>query len=281
MTTAKVNAIASSSAQPVLIGLSGDTVTFTEGGPAVALDAGGDATFTSSLTDFGGGRLVATLTSGGVTSEDQLTLRADDHVALNGTSVTFDGSAIATVAGGTSGTPLTVTFASGTTTGQAQAVLRALAYVNTNTAAPDTHTRNISIALTDPDGGSSAASTVSVAVAGQNDAPVLTPNTLFLTGVAENSSRVLTFADLLKACSVSDPDGDALSFKVMTIGSGSLLVDGVKAVAGSTVITTTSKLLWLPQADSTGRVDGFSFAAFDGTRGIQCVGPGARDHLGC
>ena len=262
---ASADIVISPSTPPVMTHLAGDAVTFTEDGPAVALDAGGDATLSTLLTDFAGARMVATIVSGAVADEDLLTLRADAHVGLQGASVTFDGATIGTVSGGTGGVPLEITFTAGATPGQAQAVLRALAYSNADTAAPGTGVRAIAVTVTDPFGSTSPAAFLTVSVAGQNDAPVLTPHTVFLSGVSENTAATVSFADLQKAATAVDPDGDPLAYKVMSIGSGTLLVDGVAAVPGVTVITAASKMTWTPQANASGQLDAFSIAAFDGT----------------
>ena len=211
---ASADIVISPSTPPVMTHLAGDAVTFTEDGPAVALDAGGDATLSTLLTDFAGARMVATIVSGAVADEDLLTLRADAHVGLQGASVTFDGATIGTVSGGTGGVPLEITFTAGATPAQAQAVLRALAYSNADTAAPGTGVRAIAVTVTDPFGSTSPAAFLTVSVAGQNDAPVLTPHTVFLSGVSENMAATVSFADLQKAATAVDPDGDPLAYKV-------------------------------------------------------------------
>jgi len=64
---------------PVITNLDGDAVTFTEDGPAILLDAGGNATVSDSDSpDLDGGNLTVSVIAGGVGSEDMLAIRNED-----------------------------------------------------------------------------------------------------------------------------------------------------------------------------------------------------------
>ena len=123
----------------------------------------------------------------------------------------------------------------------------------------------LTVTVDDEDADSTADSTLAVTItlADVNDAPAINGlNTVI--GGNEGQSVALSYAELLKVATLSDQDSDKISFQVAAIVSGTLTVDGVAAVAGKTVISETSVVNWTPAANSTGSIEGFSLAAFDG-----------------
>ncbi|EKV28542.1 hypothetical protein C882_0753 [Caenispirillum salinarum AK4] len=162
---------------PVLSGLDGGAVTFTEGGTAVRLDADGNATVTDAdSANFNGGTVTVSITSGGTAAEDVLKVldNATDGVSVAGGNVSVGGTLVGTVVGGTGGVPLTLTMNADATPARVQLVLRNIAYENTNGDNPSNASRTVSVQVTDGSGGTSTASTVTVGVTPVNDAPTIT-----------------------------------------------------------------------------------------------------------
>src|SRR5205807_3828294 len=85
--------------------------------------------------DFVGGFLTVDFQFGG-TAADVLSVQNQGtgagQVGVSGTTVTYQGTAIGTVAGGTSLTPLTVSFTAGATLTVVQVVTRAISFSNTS-----------------------------------------------------------------------------------------------------------------------------------------------------
>ncbi len=134
-------------------------ITYGLGEPPTALDGWASITDPDTTT-YTGGSLVITLTAG-ATSNDRLSVRnigtGAGQVGVSGSSVSFEGTAVGTVSGGTGATPLTISFNSAATVAAAQAVLRAVAYNNVDANAPAS-TRSVSVALADGLGGGASAS---------------------------------------------------------------------------------------------------------------------------
>ncbi|KQN63471.1 Ig-like domain-containing protein [Erwinia sp. Leaf53] len=161
---------------PAIGNLNGDSLTYTEDSPAITLDVGGDATVTDSdSANFDGGKLTVSITANGTASEDVLSIRNDGtgsgQIGFNGVGVTWGGTVIGMVTGGTAGNDLVVSLNSSATPEAVQALTRALTYSNSNMREPSTETRSISITVSDGDGHTSTPATVEVAVIGHNDAP--------------------------------------------------------------------------------------------------------------
>lgn len=210
---------------PVVTGLAGGTVTFTEGGAAVRLDPEGDATVTDlDSAAFGGGEVRVSITANGVPGEDVLSLQpsADGRLTVVGSEVFWDhdnnaGTAavkVADIAGGTAGAPLVLTLTADARPGAGEAVaamLRNIAYANTNTADPSTASRTVSVQVRDAAGGDAGVSTpaaVTVAVAAVNDPPVLTGGVI--TG-ATNTEGVDSSIWSSPVTAITDPDATAFN----------------------------------------------------------------------
>ncbi len=109
------------------------------------------------LVDFDGGVLTATIAVGSVTG-DSLFLRDSGNgpgqVGISGSDVSFGGTVVGTIAGGTAGSPLTVTFNAASTQAAVQGVARAIAFQTTSLRLAPLP-RTIQLSLTDGDGGTS------------------------------------------------------------------------------------------------------------------------------
>lgn len=101
-----------------------------------------------------------------------------------------------------------------------------------------------------------------------NRSPVFTSVQTIRGGVEERPLS-LRFDQLLAASDAADPDGNAMSFRIEGMLSGSLSIGGTAVVPGSTLLATGQALTWTPPALDFGTsktlvVPAFSVAAFDG-----------------
>jgi len=235
------------SAAPVIGNLNGDSVSFTEGGAPVLLDAGSNATLTDSdSADFNGGNVTVSFSGNGVSGQDVLSVQnqgtSAGQIGLSGTSVTWGGVSIGTLSGGTNGNSLVITLNASATPAAVQGLLHALTWQNTNNSEPSTLTRSISVTVNDGDGATSVASTVSVNVTGVNDAPTLTTTTSTPT-FTENGNAVPLFSGSVVSTVESGQSIDQLTLTVSNISNGAseiLTVDGTaialtNGVSGNTL----------------------------------------------
>jgi hypothetical protein len=114
----------------------------------------------TNRTDYNGGALTVALTVNG-TADDRLGVRntGNDYqqVGVSGNTVSYSGTAVATLSGGTGTTPLVISFNSASTPEAAQAILRNVTFFNVNKS-PSTAIRTVTVSLADGDGGTATAS---------------------------------------------------------------------------------------------------------------------------
>ncbi|RII28310.1 MAG: hypothetical protein CXR30_14010, partial [Geobacter sp.] len=162
---------------PTVINLNSDSVTFTEGGSAVMLDSGTDATATEDVS-WNGGKLLASFAAGQDLVADLLGITNQGtgagQIGVSGSDVTYGGTTIGTVGGGRGNLPLTVTFNAGATDAAVTALLRNLNFRTTNASNPSTAPRTVRVTLADSVGNVSANNDITVAVTAVNDAPTFT-----------------------------------------------------------------------------------------------------------
>lgn len=97
-----------------------------------------------------------------------------------------------------------------------------------------------------------------------NAAPVLGPITPVGAVVAGETFSV-TYDDLLASADVSDEDGDDVSFVITEVLVGSVRVDGVLAVPGTTTVSAGQTITWDAPIAAFGQTSVFSVRAFDGS----------------
>ena len=184
---------------PSYSNLHGDGVTFTGGGSAVALDSGSDSTVTDADTSvFNGGTLTLSVASGGVSGQDVLAIlnvgTGSGQIGVAGSTVSYEGSAIGTFAGGSSGADLVITFnTSAATLAAVQALGRAITY--SAGGSPTVQNRTVTYSLNDGSNAGTATVTVTVAGTPVNNAPVITSDgggPTASVSVAENQTAVTT-----------------------------------------------------------------------------------------
>jgi hypothetical protein len=86
-----------------------------------------------------------------------------------------------------------------------------------------------------------------------------------LTGAEEDTAYEITYDALAAAADESDAEGDAISFRVESVTSGTLTKDGTTVTAGTTLLGDDESLVWTPAADANGTLDAFTVKAYDGT----------------
>jgi len=111
---------------------------------------------------------------------------------------------------------------------------------------------------------SSSAIQVQVTTTAANDAPTLTSVTT-LTGATEDTDFTIAYADLTGAADEADVDGDAISFRVEAVSTGTLTKGGVAVTPGTTLISTGESLVWTPASNANGTLNAFTIKAHDGT----------------
>jgi hypothetical protein len=213
---------------PAVANLNGDSVAFIEGGGAVPLDTGANATVTDGdSANFDGGNVTVSLTANGVAGEDVLGIQNQGvgagQIGVAGANVTFAGTTIGTFAGGSGGSNLVITLDADATPAAVQALLRALTYSNTNTLDPSTASRTVAVTVADGDGGTSAAAAVTVNVTAVNDAP-----TLSATGTNPTFTEGGAAVDLFGGVAASTVEaGQTVTSLTLTVGN---VTDGANEV---------------------------------------------------
>ena len=119
--------------------------------------------------------------------------------------------------------------------------------------------------VTASDGGlSSAPATVTLNIAAVADAPTLTTISTF-SGAAEDAGFSLSYATLLAASNAADTDGDAISFRIEAVSSGTLLKGSSGVLPGTTLVSAGETLVWTPVANAFGTLNAFTVKAWDGS----------------
>ncbi|MFZ3015233.1 MAG: cadherin domain-containing protein [Nitrospira sp.] len=231
-------------------------VTFVEGGFAQVIDATGTIVDVDS-TNFDGGILTISISANG-TADDRLMVgnwgTGPGQVGVSGSTVTYGGTVIGTVSGGTSGSdPLTVTFNTSATSAAVQEIYRSIQFTNESDN-PSTATRTLAIGLTDGDGGTATPQTKLVFVQATNDAP--SDLSLSANTVAENA----TTGTVVGTVSGTDPDAsDTKSYSLTDTAGGRFAINsatGQLTVADGTLLNyeaATSHTVTVRVTDSGGQ----------------------------
>ncbi|AFY82417.1 SBBP repeat-containing protein [Oscillatoria acuminata] len=95
-----------------------------------------------------------------------------------------------------------------------------------------------------------------------NDAPALSQITT-LSGATQGLPFTISYEDLLNASDASDVEGDAITFQIAGITSGTFTKNGQSVTVGETELAAGESLIWYP--DTMGNaVPAFAVTAFDG-----------------
>ena len=251
---------------PEITNLDGDVVNVTAGGPRVLLDAGSAALVSDvDSGDFDGGRLTATINPS-VISDDGLSVLATGvgagQISISGSTVLYEGNPIgsfgAIIDASTPSSALGFDLNSDADAEAVSALVRAIAYQNTNSSA-ESATRTVDFVLTDGDGGTSAVSSVTVNVAANVAPDSISTTSSFI----EDTTTEITVSG-------TDDDGTVAEIRIVSLpdpahGALFLDADGSNPVSGGSTYATTDgslTLFFVPVANFNGDTS-FDFAAID------------------
>ena len=244
---------------PTSTGLSGDTASYSEQQPFVALLDVGSNGFLADVdnTTFNTGSLTVAITSGLVSAQDQLMLSAGGTVSFDATSVFVNNSQIATyTGGGAGGGAFVFTFTGSATPAAVSDLLHAIGYTNTGGDVPTAGSRTITWTLVDGSGTANFGAdtlvvTTSVTVVAIDDLPVAvadpisTDENVVLTGtVAGNTTLIFNDTDVdggPKLVATVNGSGATVGTQI-TLASGALLT--VNADGRTATIPTASSIIW-------------------------------------
>ena len=109
----------------------------------------------------------------------------------------------------------------------------------------------------------SAPATITLDVVQINDRPTLgTVGTL--PGGFEDTTRVITHAELAGVSNIFDVESAQPAFRLGTISNGTLLINGLPAVPGVSLLSPGGSWSWTPAPNVSGLLNAFTLQAFDG-----------------
>ncbi len=224
---------------PVIGNLDSDSVNASEGGGAILLDVGNNATLTDAdSADLNGGTVTVSVTANADAASDVLSVDTSGVVSLAGNTagsdVSVSGSVIGTLGNNiAAGNDFIVNLSALSTPALVQSLLQALTFEATGEN-PAESTRTVSISVSD--GQANDTVDVSVAVTAVNDAPQL-------AGLITDASFIEdTAANLdLSAATLSDVDTTGNVTLTLTASAGTLSASsgGGVTVGGSTTAALT------------------------------------------
>ena len=94
-------------------------------------------------------------------------------------------------------------------------------------------------------------------------APTLTSIST-LSGATEDTAFTISYANLAAAANEADVNGDAISFRIESVLSGTLVKNGSAVTPGSTLISAGDSVVWTPAANENGTLAAFAVKAWDG-----------------
>jgi Ca2+-binding RTX toxin-like protein len=278
---------AAANTAPTLGNLNGDAPGFTEGGPPVFLDAGSDATVTDAESvNFDTGAVTVAIIGNRVAAEDVLGIdnqgAGPGQMGVSGANVTYAGTTIGTVTGGTGTDNLVVTLNANATPPIVQALVRALTYSNSDGIDPTAGDRTISVTVTDGDGGTSSTAVVTMGVDAVNDAPSLiaaggTPTFTeggaavdLFSGVSASTGEAGQAIDQVRLTVENLADGadeilgvDGTNVALTDGANGTTSANGIGysvAVVGGVAIVTLSMPGGISAADAQTLIDGLTYS---------------------
>jgi hypothetical protein len=154
-----------SQTEPPTLTVSATPLGYTENDSATLLDP--TATVADAdAANFDTGTLTVSYSTNG-SADDRLAIRnqgtGSGQIGVSGSNVTYEGTQIGIVTGGTGTTALAITFNASATATAVTALLQNLTYANVSNA-PSTATRTVQFVMTDGDGGTSGAVTKTIVV---------------------------------------------------------------------------------------------------------------------
>ncbi|TYC54434.1 DUF4347 domain-containing protein [Zoogloea oleivorans] len=196
---------------PTISGLGSDVLSYPANSGAKALEQGGDVLISDpDSSNFNGGNLRVSITFNRDPGHDVLNIANVGDIGISGGNVTYAGTTIGTVAGGTGTNDLVVSFNGDATPAAVSALVKAIQFSN-DQASPANPSRTISFALNDGSVGGQA-EPVAVNV---NIATGVTPSISIANGffIMENTQ-------LVTALSAVDPNSRPITFSISGTADG-------------------------------------------------------------
>ena len=138
-----------------------------------------------------------------------------------------------------------------------------LAQVNSVTLDADVYIRFRSLAGSFSSNRDDFIDNVRISTGAINNAPTLTTvNTLI--GGTEGLPVTIDYATLAAAANEADMNGDPLSFRIDTVSSGLLTMNGNPVIPGTTLLSAGETFVWTPADNANGTLDAFTIRAWDG-----------------
>ncbi|MDP7014793.1 MAG: hypothetical protein QGG36_03240 [Pirellulaceae bacterium] len=169
-------AITAENDNPDIKNLHGDSLSYNIGDGVVVVEQGGDAVVADpDSPNFDGGQLTVSIPTGGVFTEDSLSIRNQGsgmgQIGFAAGVVSYEGAPIGTA---TIGSTLTVNLNTSATPAALTALAQNVTYENTNAINPTGGARTLRLSLTDGNGGGSGDHDVTLNINVSNQAPVVT-----------------------------------------------------------------------------------------------------------
>jgi Bacterial Ig domain/A nuclease of the HNH/ENDO VII superfamily with conserved WHH/Cadherin-like domain/Calx-beta domain/RTX calcium-binding nonapeptide repeat (4 copies) len=201
-------------------------------------------------TNFDSGTLTVQM-AGGATATETLKIGNYSYISLSGSQILYLSTNIGSWTGGTNSTPLVITLNANATATNTQALLRALAYVDTENN-PTQLTRVVNLQMSDGDGGTTN-NAINLTILPVNDPPTLTTSTNAVSFVEDGPAIVI-----MPDADVNDPDsihfgGGYLQVRNFYLPSSDDRV-AIQPAAGSQLTLTTDQVFY--GANSIGAFSG-------------------------
>jgi len=242
----------------------GSAINYAENDPATVLDPSATVTDVDSA-DFNGGTLTVSFSAGG-TANDELSIVEGGVVNLVGSSnIKVNGKNVGSFSGGTSGSPLVISWNPQATPAGAQAVLRQIGYHNTSDD-PSTIPRTIDFVLTDGDGGTSNTAQLTVNVSSANDDPLVAANDQLT--LAQGATSLIPNS-LLRVTDLDNTAAEVTYTLTVPSTNGTLKLNGTALGVNDTFTQADidNELLTYEHGGVDTNPDNFTFTAADGVGG--------------
>ncbi|MFO0945763.1 MAG: hypothetical protein U1D30_07450 [Planctomycetota bacterium] len=115
------------------------------------------------------------------------------------------------------------------------------------------------------DGVSASSNEVQVRINVATNVPPTLTTISTISGGRDGIPFTISYATLALNGNESDPYGDAISFRIESISTGTLLIDDVPVAPGVTLLSAGQQVVWTPPVGTTGTgINAFTVVAWDG-----------------
>ena len=233
-------------------GTTDQTITITDDDTAVLTFTGTDLSADEEGPDTG--TLTATLD---LTASYTKTINID----ITGTASTVDGTDYSLSGTGLTwggGPSLTLSFPAGTQT-------RTITLTPNDDSDPEDDPETAIFTTANGTGYTHSSTALTVNIAENEHKPTIS-SVSTLTGATEDTDFTITYSDLTTAADENDLDGDAISFRVEAVSTGTLEKNSSAVIPGTTTVGSGEEFVWLGDLDDNGSgILAFTVKVYDGT----------------